>query len=300
MKRMLQGMKKRFFFLLIVIITLISSCRTVRELPAERLRPVDAERLVKQIEENAFDYSGLTIRRINVQFSDGNVKTSFRASLKAEKDKKILASISKINIPVGRVLLAPESVTYVNYIDRNYFVDDYSYLSSLLNFGLSFETIQSVVTNPSGGGIVSENSGKALKNFYSTVENGRYVLQSENVEKSTSSLQNAGFGRKRNQIPVIPKKNQENSIQKKLYFNPGNFNLEKLIFHDPLNEWMLEVDYSDFVKVDKKDYPGAIDMKMISPGEEIELKIKLNGFSVEQIDSLDLNIPAGYEQIHVN
>ncbi|HCE58339.1 MAG TPA: hypothetical protein DER09_11040, partial [Prolixibacteraceae bacterium] len=46
------------------------------------------------------------------------MRASFRISLKAIRDEKILASITKLNIPVGRVLLTPDSVIYVNYIDR--------------------------------------------------------------------------------------------------------------------------------------------------------------------------------------
>ena len=294
-------MKNRFFFFLIVVLAILSSCRTARDLPAERLRPLDAERLVKQVEQNAFDFNDLTIRRINVQFSNSNLKTSFRANLRASKDDKILASISKINIPVGRVLLTPDSVVYVNYLDRNYFVDDYSFISNLLNFKLDFETIQAVVTNPSGGSFIStDRSSGGFKNYNSTVESGKYILQTDNIRQTSQSVESLNSGRRRNQTPFASNTIADNSIQKKFWFNPRNFNLEKLMLHDPSSNWVLEVDYSDFVKVDKKDYPGSIDMKMMSPDEMIELKIKLNGFSTEKVDSIDLNIPDRYEQIRVN
>lgn len=294
MKRKQRGTKSRFYVFLIVVLGVLSSCRTVRDLPAERLRPMDAERLIKQVEQNAFDYNDLTIRRINVQFSNSNSKTSFRANLRASKDEKILASISKINIPVGRVLLTPQNVIYVNYLERNYFVDDYSFISSLLNFNLDFETIQAVVTNPSGGSFfATDRSARDFRHYNSTVESGKYILQTSHSDENLNNM------RRRNMNSFAPKTVAGNSIQKKFWFNPLNFNLEKLMLHDPDSNWVLEVDYSDFVKVDKKDYPGSIDMKMMSPDEVIELKIKLNGFSTEKIDSVDLNIPDSYERIRV-
>ncbi len=294
MKRKQRGTKSRFYVFLIVVLAAFSSCRTARDLPAERLRPLDAERLIKQVEQNAFDYNDLTIRRINVQFSNNNSKTSFRANLRASKNEKILASISKINIPVGRVLLTPESVVYVNYLDRNYFIDDYSFISGLLNFNLDFETIQAVVTNPSGGSFFStDRSSGDFRHYNSTVESGKYILQ------TSHSDENLNNPRRRNLNPFAPKTIADNSIQKKFWFNPTNFNLEKFMLHDPDRNWVLEVDYNDFVKVDKKNYPGSIDMKMMSPDEVIELKIKLNGFSTEKVDSIDLNIPDSYERIRV-
>ncbi len=299
MKREISGIKSLFIILLLALLAGFSSCRSVRELPVETLKPMPAGKLMKQVEENAFDYSNLTIRRINVQFSDKISKTSFRANLRAVKNENILASFSKVNIPVGRILLTPDSVTYVNYIDRNYFVDDYSYFRRLMNFPLHFDIIQSVVSNSVFAGLLYANAGLEKtpvdQHVESFVEQGRYVLQkggSPNYEPENSGYfvrsknrQNAGNG---SDLPV-----------QKFFFNPRTFNLEKLIVDDRKNNWRLEVEYNDFVKVDRQNYPGSIDMKMQSPDDVIELKIKLNGISTEKIDSGELTIPGSYQEIRM-
>lgn len=278
--------------LLLALLMTFSSCRTSRDFSAERIRPLAPEKLMDQVEQNAFDYSNLTIRRINVQFSNNNSKTSFRASLKAVKDDKILASISKINIPVGRVLLTPRDLTYVNYIDRNYFEGDYSFLSNLLNFNLSFETIQAIISN-NAISYPLQNS----RNFNSFIENGKYVLQSSNRQQNlkTGKFKNFFSGKELQASNV--ETGAENSIVQTMYFNPRSFVLEKLVIDDRLNAWNLEVSFNDFERVEKKEFPGTIDMKMISPDDTIELKIKLNGFSTEKIDSIELNIPDSYSRI---
>jgi len=251
------------------------------------------EKLLEQVEQNAFDYSDLTIRRINVQFSNSNSKTSFRANLKARKDDKILASISKINIPVGRILLTPNNLTYVNYIDKSYFEGDYSFLSSLLNFNLSFETIQAIISNKA----VFSYSKNNHTNFNSFVENGKYVLQTANNTENIKTGGLKSFFPGRGLQTSSADKTFENNIVRTMYFNPRNFTLEKLIFDDSKNGWNMEVNFSDFERVEKKDYPGSIDLKIVSPDETTELKIKLNGFSTENIDSIDINIPDSYQQI---
>jgi len=294
---MLLGKHRAVFILLTALVVGFSSCRTARDLPAERLRPLSAEKILKQAEQNAFDYTDLTIRRINVQFSNSSTKTNFRANLKAIKGEQILASISKLNLPVGRVLLTPESITYVNYIDRNYFLDDYTFLSGFLNFNLNFDIIQSVISNS----FISNGSESGWNNINqkldSSVEGGRYVVQSGN---NHSVWQSAGLS---NPFSNRNRRNaggRQEPVTQKMYFNPRSFNLERLEIETRESNWKLEVDYSNFEKVNKKNYPGSIDLKMSSSNEVVELKIRLNGFSTEKIDVIDLNIPDRYEQIRRN
>lgn len=293
-----QGIYTFYFILLIVVITGFSSCRTAREMPVERLKPLSAEELLNFVELNAFDYTDLTIRRIQVQFSNASTKTSFRAQLKALKDEGILVSVSKINIPVGRVLLTPDSLLYVNYMDKNYFVDDYSFLSEFFRFSLDFETIQAILSNQV---FFTRQDGHtaAIHSFESGVEDGRYLLQTGGKQ---SDLNTRGI-LNRMRSSLYPGRSdrgkQQTGVIQKMYFDRRTYSLERLLIDDEKNNWKLEVGFSDFVKVEKKNYPGTIDMKMTSPLETVDLKIKFNGFSTEAIENVNLNIPHSYSQINM-
>ena len=261
-------MRRRFVIFLLLIAALgISSCRTTRNLSDTSLKSLSTRKLVKRVEQNSFDYENLTIRRINCRFSSNQDNANFRVKLKAIKDEKILVSISKINIPVGRVLLTPDSVIYVNYIDRNYFIDDYSFLSSFLKTKLDFETIQSILSNNAFSYNDYERRAN-FKHFNSSVEEGMFLL--------------------------------ETGEEQKMYFSPRNYALTKLIVKDETNARRLEMIFDDFEKLKKKEYPGTIEMTMISSGDLINLKLRMNGFSTDKIDELTLRIPDKYEQIRVN
>lgn len=267
MKEDVLRRRRLVIFLVLVVALGISSCRTTRSLTDDSIKPLSTRKLLKRVEQNAFDYDHLTIRRINCRFSSNQENTNFRVNLKAIKDEKILVSISKINIPVGRVLLTLDTVKYVNYIDRNYFVDDYSYLSRFLNMELDFETVQSIILNNTF--LFHDMYGRTgFSHFNSSVEEGLFLLES--------------------------------GEQQKMYFSPRNYALTKLVVNDEMNARKLEMVFDDFEKVKKKDYPGTIEMTMISPGERINLKLRMNGFSTDKIDELTLRIPDKYEQIRVN
>ena len=287
----------RWSVVILIIITIwLTSCKTARELPTVEAKPISTGKLLKKVEENAFDYQNFSIKRINCQFSGNNTKATFRISLKAIKDEKILVSISKLNIPVGRVLLTPDSVKYVNYIDHNYFVDDYSYLSDFLNIDLDFATVQSIISN-NAFSYRNDSRNKDFKTFDSFIENGMYVLQSEK-ERKMFKLDEKGKTEKIERR--LKRLEDEALILQKMYFNPANYAMTKLLIVDKTNNRNMEMNFGDFEKVNRKDYPGSIDMNFFSAGEKVIMKVRLNGFSTEETGSLSIDIPEKYEKIIVN
>jgi hypothetical protein len=287
----------KFILIAFLLIALgFSSCKTTREITTTHLKPVGTAKLLKNIEENSLVYESLSISRINCQFSGNQSKTSFRISLKAIKDEKILGSITKLNIPVGRVLLTPDSVIYVNYIERNYFVDDYTFLSEFLNIDLDFATIQAIISN-SAFSYRNDEKDKDFRTFSTSVESGMYVLQSEKERKVYRMDEKEKTGKIERRL----KRLDDNAfILQKMSFNPTNFALVKLLIEDKTNNRKMEMIFDEFVKVLDKDYPGAIDMSFNSESDNIALKLRMNGFSTEKLDSLNLVIPEKYQQIKVN
>lgn len=287
----------RWPVLLVLAITAgLTSCKYTRNIPTVTAKPISTSKLLKNIEENSFDYDHFSIKRINCQFSGVNTKATFRVSLKAVKDKEILVSISKLNIPVGRVLLTPDSVKYVNYIDRNYFTDDYSYLSSFLNIDLDFASIQSIISN-NAFSYRNDPRNKDFKNFESYIESGLYVLQSEK-EKKIDKLEEKGRPGKIERR--LKRLDDDALILQKMYFNPANFTLSKLLIEDKTNVRKMELNFDEFVEIENKDYPGYMSMNFISDEQEVNLNVRMSGFSTEKLESQSFDIPEKYQKIRVN
>lgn len=273
-----------------------SSCRTTRELPTTEAKPISTTKLLKKVEENAFNFNYLAIKKISVQFLNNDSKTNFNVSLKAVKDKRILISISKLKIPVGRILLTPDSVKYVNYIDRNYFIDDYSYLSSFLNIDLDFTTIQSIISN-NAFSYRNDPKNKDFKTFNSFIENGMHVLQSEKTRKIFNMEEKDKTGKIERRMKRL---DDEALILQKMYFSPYNFALTRLVISDKTNNRTMNMDFDDFVQVQNKDYPGNINMEFYSEESVVKLIMRMSGFSTDKISSISLQIPEKYEQIRMN
>lgn len=284
----------RFSLFLMLAIFAATSCKTPSEITRVEVRPISTNKLLKRIENNAFNYEYLTIKRINCNFSSSQSKAAFKINLKARKDDCILVSISKLNIPVGRVLLTPDSVKYVNYIDRNYFIDDYSYLSSFLHIDLDFSTIQSIISN-NAFSYRNDPKNKDYRTFESFIEDNLYVLQSEKSRKINKMEE------KENKAERWLKRFDDQAlIMQKMFFDPKSFTLNRLTISDKTNNRNMNLLFDDFTEVKNKAYPGSIEMKFHSPEEEIEMKIRMSGFSTEKITSFSIKIPQKYELIRVN
>lgn len=279
----------------IAFMLVISSCRTSRDISVSGLKPMSADKVLDNARENAFNFDQLTIRRINVQFSNEDSRTSFRASIKAIRDEGILASISKLNIPVGRVLFTPDEVIYVNYIEKNYFQGDYTFLSKMINLDLNFNLLQALVANPLNSEITKSTLNP--KKLDSSIENGQYVLKlvQDPIRQYAGSK---GF---------LFKKNRKNNhteeqelIVQQLFFNPLNFVLEKMVINDANEDRNVEILFSDFQKIDNYNYPGTIDIIFVTEQDYTELNLKLRGFSTEKTGLLNIIIPERYQRIHGN
>ena len=291
--RLRSGMQIPLIFFLLFSLW-FSSCRTMRELPTVEVKSISTAKLIREVELNVFDYKDFSIKRISCQYSSDEKKANFRINLKAVYNKLILVSISKLNIPVGRVLLTPDSVKYVNYMDKNYFLDDYSYLSKILNIDLDFYTIQSIIAN-NAFSYGEETKDKTFKTYKSYIEDGQYVLQSEKERKISKIEDNAVKAERR------MKRLEGNAmIVQKMYFNPGNFVLTRLIIDDLTDNRKMEMQFDDFVQVNKKEYPGSINMNFESQTNNVILKVKMSGFSTEKTESINFIIPEKYEFVKVD
>jgi hypothetical protein len=63
------------------------------------------------------------------------------------KDSIIYINASKMAIELGRIVLTPDSVKYINHLNSKYYVGDYSIVERLLGFPADFYMLQSLLMN---------------------------------------------------------------------------------------------------------------------------------------------------------
>lgn len=281
MRRNSKGLNRSFYWIILCVLLGLSSCKTTRVAtrPAAAAKAISTTRLIRNIENNAFDYKYLSIKRINCQFDNGRMSASFKASIYAEKDEQITLLITKLNIPMARLWLTPDSVKFINYLENSYFLDDYSYLSSMLKMNLDFDMVHAIISN----NVFSLDNQKkeADPNYESAVENGRYVIRSH---RSAPAEEPRPTRR-------LKRGEKQGSVLQTMVVDPATYKINQLTLEDAQNARKLDIDFSDFAPVGKQLYPGEILLSLVSPDSNMQMKIKLANFSLDKEKGVRFKVP---------
>jgi len=292
--------EKSYLWLVFLVLLGLSSCKTVRvattSTPIAVIKPITTNKLIRNIENNAFDYKHLSIKKIACQFDNGKTKTSFRASIQAEKDKEIIVMLTKLNIPVARVWLTPDSVKFINFLQDNYLLDDYSYLSSMLDLDLNFQTVNAIISN-NVFSIGNEKREQDIRKYETLIDSGMYVLQSF---KKLETNKNNQKMRERKSVRRARKLIDGSPVRQRLYVDPVSFKLRKISMEDAVNSRSVTIEFSDFVQVEKQLYPGEISLHFLSPDSNMQMRIKLSNFSMEEERGVRFKVPDKFTRIKNN
>ncbi len=293
-------MKKNNINILVGIIAVFvvlsfSACRSTKLATTTTVvKPMSTNKLIRNIESNVFDYKHLSIKKINCQFDNGKTKTSFKASIFAEKNKQIVVMLSKLNIPVGRLWLTPDSVKFINYIEKNYFLDDYSYLSSMLDMDIDFETVNAIISNNIFA-FGDQKATREIRDYEAKIDSGMYVLESEKNFKARKENPRMSERRQaRKARKIVP----DSPVKQSIYVDPETFKLRKIKLVDAANSRNLNIDFSDFVPVEKQLYPGEMSLDFKGPDSFMQLRIKFAGFSTEGENDIRFRIPERYTRLN--
>jgi outer membrane lipoprotein-sorting protein len=291
----MMGFRKSVFGLVGLVLLGLSSCKTTRVVTkTSTAKPISTSKLIRNIENNTFEYDYLAIKKISCQFDNGKTSTSFKASILAEKDKQITVMLTKLNIPVGRLWLTPDSVKFINYLEKSYFIDDYSYLSSWLDMDLDFNTVNAIISN----NVFSlRNEKKDNQEYETRIDSGMYVLESITQLKAKKANQRT-IAKKPARKPK--KLITDSPIRQSIYVDPETYKLRKIKMEDAANSRHLNIDFSDFTPIEKQLYPGEISLHFVNPDSFIQLRIKFGGFSTEKENELKFKVPEKYTRINTN
>lgn len=286
-------MKTRYIPRIIVFFLLgAASCKAPKLITAEKVKSISTNRLIKNIEEKTFDYDWFSVKRIACQYETPDNKTSFRASLKTERDSCIWLSFNKLNLPVGRLLLTPDSVKFINYMDKNYFLEEYSYFSKFVNADIDFNLVQSVISN-SPFSYRDDEQENDYREFVSYVDSGMYVLQSFKNRKLVKVFKK---GKEDKIERYLKKLDEDEFIIQYLYIDPVTFKIRKIILDDQSNGRKVEVNFSEFTAIGDQLYPENIDIHFNNLQKELRMRVKLSKFSMDEDLDFNFNIPAKYSQ----
>lgn len=77
---------------------------------------------------------------------DGKGQQSFTMNLRMRKDSLIWVSLSAFGLEAGRALLLPDSIVFIDRLNKKYFIYDYSYLSQIAKMPVNMKQVQLLIS----------------------------------------------------------------------------------------------------------------------------------------------------------
>ncbi|MBN09374.1 MAG: hypothetical protein CMC79_03255 [Flavobacteriaceae bacterium] len=255
-------LKSRFLFILLVIFNFFA-CKTLTVLPNNKpIKNLKTSELTSALNTTAPKISSLR-SRVKVIYDDGKRKQQLIVNLRIKKSKALWLSANMI-VPVAKLLVTPESVSFYEKFQKTFYDGDIIFINKIFGTNFGYENIESLLL---GKPVLDIKKGK-----WEQIKHPDFYV-------------------------LTPKINKE-KFKPIFFFDPSTLLLKEQRFILNNNESLI-IFYNDFQKVEGKFLPSNT-MIIYSDGI-IQTKISLEYTRSEIPDNLTFpfNIPEGYSRIKV-
>jgi len=201
-----------------------------------------ADFVLKQMREHQSNYEWFQ-GKAKVAFIQGKKKTPFTAQIRLKSDSVIWISISSgIGIEGARLILTRDSVKYINRIDKRFFVNNYAYLSALLNTEIDFSMIQALLT-------AKDFSWYDYQNLKAKLDNQFYQLESTNRHQL----------KKKSKLPNF----DDPVYYQSLWIDPETFKIRRIKMKElGKDNKKIMAEYNQYKEVDTELLPHSINLEL--------------------------------------
>ncbi len=234
-------MNKGFLLLLLFSFLLISCNRNIAKL--------DKKDLI--IDEISFDYMSA---RTKIKYDDGQKDIAGTANIRMAYDSLIWMSITPgLGVEVARIMLTPDSVFFMDRINKKYKIMGFEELQKSYQFELDFNMIQAVIL----GNLILPYSRQGLKKHpdgYSYQQKSQDIVINSFIDQASGKL-------------------------------------ERFDATDLRNDNSISVNYGDFTLVGEETLPYKIEANFqTNSGPSSRTNVEI-GYTKAEIEEQSLNFP---------
>lgn len=268
-------MNKRLLYIIsmVFISTLLVQCKAKKPLIEQNselthISKSKADTIVRKVLKNNFEYTNLKAK-INTRFkSREKQNVNFGTFLKMHKDSVIHVTISKV-VPIVIAIITPDSIKFINKIDKKYFEGDFSYVSKLLKTEITFNQIQDLLV----GNPIQLDS-----------VNNHFLIQ-ENEDFFISSLS-------KNEL----EKMESNGDWQLKYWINELFKAGKTLVTNDSTNTRIEIFQADYKKIEGKLFPNRTKTEIITANDSISIHLNYQRVKINTDISYDYSVPSHYKK----
>lgn len=289
---MLKGRESYLTHLLLISITLFifASCNTSRNLASYEIKPMTASKIIRKVNKETPIYKNYESKRIAINYKDSENKNSLIGQFKIDKNKCIILTLKKMNLPIGRGLITSDSLIFVNYMHKNFIKDDISKIQNVFGFDIDYKLMQALLTADISNLLENEEFDKDLT---SLIDENMYRIDSQLNNRINKAL---STGNKKRLNRYMNKMDDSEFINYTVWIDPQFFVIRKLSFEDIKYKESLTILYDQYELVGHSLFPQKISVVFVNSKQKMEVDMDLSRPSVNKVKDFLFNVPEKYEK----
>jgi hypothetical protein len=197
-----------------------------------------------------------------------------------------------MKLPVARAHITTDSITVVNFIEKNYVQDQLSIINELFGVDIGYEMLQALLTAD-----VSKlvDSNLFEKDIVSDIDSNQYRIDSQFNRKIDRALQQSNQQKLKRYMQSM---DDSEFTSYSAWIDPRDFVLRRIEFNDIKNNEKITVEYDEYKPVGRSLYPQIINLSFSSALNNLQLEIKVSRPSVNETKDFNFSIPDTYERFN--
>jgi len=283
--------KLRFILSLLVSILFVTSCSTTRKLPVFEIKPMPVAKILKKVEHESPVFNNYESKKISVDFDVNNEKNSLTGQFKTKRNKSIILTIRKLSIPLGKGLITPDSVIFVNYLDKSYLAGDFKDIKKLIGIDVDYDLIQALLTADISKILQSANFDKGI---ISDIDSQMYRINSRFDPKIDRAL-TTGNDKLLNRY--MKRMNDSEFIDYSIWVDPQYFVTRKIYLNDIKYKKNITIRYNQYELIGRSLFPQEISFDFFSASQKFSILLKLSKSSINADNDFSFSVPEKFEKL---
>ena len=251
---------------------------------------MNAYKVLRRVEKEVPYYTNYESKKISVDYQLNNEGNSLSGQFKIKRNKSIIVTIRKMSLPLGRGLITPDSVTFVNYFDKNYISGDYETLKKILGVNLDYNLIQTLLTADISKLLESENFNKEI---ISVIDSQMYRIDSQfdpRIDKALST------GNERRLTRYMKRMDDSEFMDYTLWIDPQYFVVRKISLNNIKYKENITIHYDQYELVGRSLFPQQVSFEYLSPSRKLVIQMKLSKSSTKTDNDFSFSIPEKFNK----
>ncbi|MFA9391441.1 MAG: DUF4292 domain-containing protein [Prolixibacteraceae bacterium] len=251
-------------------------------------------KIIRKVANETPKYNNYESKKVNINYQSNQSKNSFSGQFKIDRDKCIILTLKKLNMPLGRGFISPDSLIFVNYYEKYFIRENIESIQNILGVDISYNLLQAFLTADVSTLLKNDGFDKELVSY---IDDHMYRIDSKFNSKIDRAL---ATGNEKRMSRYMQKMDDSEFIDYTVWIDPQFFVIRKITVNDIKYKQEMTINYDEYELVGRSLFPQQVSMHLITPKQNLQLEVKLSRPSVNKSSDFNFNIPDKFEELNVS